>query len=595
MQASDDARALLLPAKPASALDETLPLVQALVGIALELHASSPPSEASHIIEGSVEAELEKKKEAQRLTSLYKLFPAMLDVVAVDGFRPDRIADISLLVEIAIQRFTLDMDHAVHLLTNNIAPAATPSAASPSSSSDSPQQQPSVSSQPCNPQGFHTEAWQFLTMLSRLLLFDSMDVIGPAATSHLPTALILFIGKLSGKLAERRQAISSSSSSLAFRPPLVTALDIASIKLHPYTTAPTTFEQLHSQVFGMLYIMCKHEAALFDVMFGGHLRTLFSVFTNGEVCERSFHDETPDDSAAVVWSADGAKLSSSLHFVSSASFRAGVMMVMNGIMQHHPQDGLEYIQVHDILTQLLNTVSAPYPPPLPAASQEPDPALEMVVDCTRLMMLILRTAVRHAPTTTYYPPQLSQKASNALQQHASHTHSVTSSVLSQPLTTSAAHSLSSTAPLPAAAPLSVSSSGGHLSIPAPPSAASTSVVRPLHTSASSNSVASSLSVPPDLFAPLPQASCQLLEEFELSGGYDILRQFVAGVLSEYEVKHDAAQLEEEKRREDEERAERQRRRSRGGSVSGDSARRKQELTCRRAATSSRWWTTCCSR
>ena len=26
----------------------------------------------------------------------------------------------------------------------------------------------------------------------------------------------------------------------------------------------------------MLYMMCKHEAALFDVMFGGHLRTLFS-------------------------------------------------------------------------------------------------------------------------------------------------------------------------------------------------------------------------------------------------------------------------------------------------------------------------------
>ena len=568
------ARALLLPAKPASALDETLPLVQALVGIALELHAS-PASDASHIVEGSVEFELEKKKESQRLTSLYKLFPAMLDVVAVDGFRPDRITDISVLVELAIQRFTQDMDHAVHLLTHTTSTAAASFSSSPSSSDPLSQPQQSVSSQPCNPQGFHTEAWQFLTMLSRLLLFDSMDVIGPAALSHLPTALILFIGKLQGKLAERRQGIASSTSSLPFSPPLVTALDIPSIKLHPYTTAPTTFEQLHSQVFGMLYIMCKHEDPLFDVMFGGHLRTLFSVFTNGEVCEKSFHDEAPDDNAAVVWAMEGAKLTSSLHFVSSASFRAGVMMVMNGIMQHHPQDGLEYIQAHDILTQLLGTISAPYPPPLASASQEPDPALEMVVDCVRLMMLILRTAIRHAPTTTYHPPPLSQKASNALQQ-VSHLHSSTSSSMSNlPLASSAAASLSATSPLPlpSAAPLSVSSSGGHLST-ASSSASFTSIVRPLHTSASSNSVASSLSVPPDLFAPLPQATCQLLEEFELSGGYDTLRQFVASVLSEYEVKVNAAQAEEEKKREEEERLERQRRRSRGGSVSGDSSRRR---------------------
>ena len=371
------ARALLLPAKPASALDETLPLVQALVAIALELHATSP-SDASTAIAGSVEAELERKKEAQRLTSLYKLFPAMLDVVAVEGFRPDRCSDISVLVELAIQRFTSDMDHAVHLLTQ---PSLTPSNSTPTSPSSSaaanstqPQSQQSVSSAPCNPQGFHTEAWQFLTMLSRLLLFESMDVIGPAALSHLPTALILFIGKLQAKLAERRQGIAhSSSDSLPFSPPLLTALDIPTIKLHPYTTAPTTFEQLHSQVFGMLYIMCKHEDPLFDVMFGGHLRTLFSVFTNGAVCEKAFHDEAPDDNAAVVWSAGTAKHSSSLHFVSSASFRAGVMMVMNGIMQHHPQDGLEYIQAHDILTQLLGTISAPYPSPMPSASQEPDP------------------------------------------------------------------------------------------------------------------------------------------------------------------------------------------------------------------------------
>ena len=563
--------------------------MQALVGIALELHAS-PSTDTSRIIEGSVEAELEKKKEAQRLTSLYKLFPAMLDVVAVEGFRPDRITDCSVLVELAIQRFTQDMDHAVHLLTSNqladAAAAAAPSpastAAKPSASAPSAASQQSISSQPCNPQGFHTEAWQFLTMLSRLLLFDSMDVIGPAATSHLPTALILFIGKLQGKLAERRQATSSSqppstssssssSSSLPFRPPLVTALDIPSIKLHPYTTAPTTFEQLHSQVFGMLYIMCKHEAALFDVMFGGHLRTLFSVFTNGEVCEKSFHDETPDDSAAVVWSAEGAKLSSSLHFQSSASFRAGVMMVMNGVMQHHPQDGLEYMQVHDILTQLLNTVSAPYPPPLPSASQEPDLALEMVVDCVRLMMLILRTAIRHAPTSTYYPPQLSQKASNALQQ-AAQTQSATSASAFHPLSAS---SLSSTAPLPSAASLTSSSSGGHL-VPLP-AAASTSLIRPLHQSASSNSVASSLSVPPDLFAPLPMATCQLLEEFELSGGYDTLRQFVADVLRDYEVVVDVVELEKEKKREEEERMERQRRRSRGGSISGDSGRRKKNF------------------
>ena len=53
-------------------------------------------------------------------------------------------------------------------------------------------------------------------MLSRLLLFDSMDVIGPAATSHLPTALILFLGKLQGKLAERRQATALAALPVLF-------------------------------------------------------------------------------------------------------------------------------------------------------------------------------------------------------------------------------------------------------------------------------------------------------------------------------------------------------------------------------------------
>ena len=342
------ARALLLPAKPASALDETLPLVQALVGIALEManeggggngggggfgSSSSPSHPPPRVIPGSVELELEKKREGQRLMSLYKLFPAMLDVVAVEGFKPDRITDISLLTEMAIQRFTQDMDHAIALLTEpHTPPSSTPS--TPSLVVDDGSPLMATSSPPCNPRGFHTECWQFLTILSRLLLFDSVDVIAPAATSHLPTALILFIGKLQGKLSERRHGLTTSSS-LHFTPPLITALDIPTITLHPYTTASTTFEQLHSQVFGMLYIMSRHESALYDVMYGGHLRTLFSVFTNAPVCEVAFHDETPDDGAAVIWASEGQRLTSDIHFLSTASFRAGVMMVMNGIMKYN--------------------------------------------------------------------------------------------------------------------------------------------------------------------------------------------------------------------------------------------------------------------
>ena len=591
------ARSLYLPAKPASAPDETLPLVQALVGIALEMASEEDggggggSSSAAHlrVIPGSVEAELEKQKESQRLMSLYKLFPAMLDVVAVEGFKPDRISDISALTEMAIQRFTQDMDHAIALLTEpHTAATSTPNSgtSSPTSSSLAPPRVVvgggddaggGVSAQPCNPRGFHTECWQFLTILSRLLLFDSVDVIAPAATSHLPTALILFIGKLQGKLSERRAGVkASASTSLPFAPPVVTALDIPSIHLHPYTTASTTFEQLHSQVFGMLYIMCKHESALYDVMYGGHLRTLFSVFINAPVCEAAFHDETPDSAAPAIWAAEGQRLTSDLHFLATSSFRAGVMMVMNGVMKEHPQDGLDYMQVHDLISMMLNAIAAPYPPPRPAASQEPDPALEVVVDCVRLLMLVLRTAVKHAPTTTYYPPQLSQKtiASVAAQTQPSAS-SFTSPPAALPYTspppTPQSSSLATTQPLP----------GSSSALP-PSAAMATGAARPLHTSASANSVASSLSVPPDLFTPLPQATCPLLEEFELSNGYDVLRDFLLTHLKDYEVVVDPKEKEEERRREEEERLARQRRRSRSGSAGGggDGGRRRRSLVQR---------------
>ena len=592
------ARSLYLPAKPASALDETLPLVQALVGIALEMASEDDgggggsASSTSHlrVIPGSVEAELEKQKEVQRLMSLYKLFPAMLDVVAVEGFKPDRISDISALTEMAIQRFTQDMDHAIALLTEpHAASTSTPAsgASSPSSTSSSlprvvvgsgDDAGGGVSTQPCNPRGFHTECWQFLTILSRLLLFDSVDVIAPAATSHLPTALILFIGKLQGKLSERRAGVSASAStSLPFALPVVTALDIPSIRLHPYTTASTTFEQLHSQVFGMLYIMCKHESALYDVMYGGHLRTLFSVFINAPVCEAAFHDEAPDSSAPAIWAVEGQRLTSQLHFLSTSSFRAGVMMVMNGVMKEHPQDGLDYMQVHDLISMLLNAIAAPYPPPRPAASQEPDPALEVVVDCVRLLMLVLRTAVKHAPTTTYYPPQLSQKTIASVAAQTQPASSFTSPPAALPYTspppTPQSSSLATTQPLP-----------GSSTLP-PPAAMATGGARPLHTSASANSVASSLSVPPDLFTPLPQATCPLLEEFELSNGYDVLRDFLLTHLKDYEVVVDQKDKEEERKREEEERLARQRRRSRSGSATGggDGGRRRKSYVQRKAS------------